>query len=83
MADDGPVSPAFPPTLSVKVKKLPRSTETWRIHRQNKREIEKRPRLRELLKPLLARPRCMLSMRTRSLTQRPLTETLSPSRCLP
>ena len=41
MADDGPVSPVFPPTVSVEVKKLPRSTETWLIHRQNKREKEK------------------------------------------
>ena len=66
MADDGPVSPVFPPTVSVEVKKLPRSIETWVIHRQNKREKDKQPRLRELLKPLLARPRCRLSMRARS-----------------
>ena len=66
MVDDGPVSPVFPPTVNVEVKKLPRSTETWVIHRQNKRQKEKRPRLRELLKPLLARPRCLVSMRARS-----------------
>ena len=65
MADDGSASPVFPPTVSVKVKKLPRSTETWVIHRQSKREKDKRPRLREFLKPLLARPRCLLSKRTR------------------
>ena len=52
MADDGPVSPVFLPTVSVEVKKWPRSAKTWAIHRQNKRGKEKRPRLRESLKPL-------------------------------
>ena len=46
MADDGPVSPAFPPTVSVEVKSLPRSTETRAIRRHKKRAKEKRPRLR-------------------------------------